>query len=57
MAHQPQPRLVQQVLGHRSTSRHPKQERKHSGPVRVVHLVERVGIAGAEPRDQHPLVV
>jgi hypothetical protein len=57
MAHQPQPRLVQQVLGHRSTSRHPKQERKHSGPVRVVHLVERVGIAGAEPRDQHALVV
>ena len=57
MAHETEPRFVEQILGERSASRHPQQECEHPGTIRVVDLVERAGVAGAEPRHEHPLVV
>ena len=57
VADQPEPRFVEQILGERAISSHPEQEREHPWPVHVVHLVERAGVAGAEPRHEHLLVV
>ena len=57
VAHQPEPRFVEQILGERSISGHSQQEGEHPWAVRVVHLVKRAGVAGAEPRHEHLLVV
>jgi hypothetical protein len=51
VAHQPEPRLIKQILRDIAAARQSHQERQQPRVERRVHLVERFGIADAKLLD------
>ena len=52
MLHEAQPGLFEQILGNIAVSGQPRQKTEQPSVQRGVDLVERGGVANAQPRDQ-----